>query len=119
MVVLDGSWDRIGKGEDADAPRRLYYVAMTRARQTLALARFPGAHRLQYVLSDIPSTLLRQEPMAVPPPDRCWLLLSISFMTVSGDSVRMKPLVPKPFCSDLLLGRGGPAVLAPASVLAG
>ena len=29
VVVLDGGWDRVGRGEDADAPRRLYYVAMT------------------------------------------------------------------------------------------
>ncbi len=40
VAVLDGGWNRIGKEEDRDAPRRLYYVAMTRARQTLALARF-------------------------------------------------------------------------------
>ena len=38
VVVLDGGWERTGTGEDGDAPRRLYYVAMTRARQTLALA---------------------------------------------------------------------------------
>ena len=43
VAVLDGGWDRPGKGEDPDAPRRLYYVAMTRARQTLALARFDGS----------------------------------------------------------------------------
>ena len=67
MSSINGGWDRVGKGEDADAPRRLYYVAMTRARQTLALARFPGAHRLQDALTDIPATLLRQEPIALPP----------------------------------------------------
>ena len=44
VVVLDGAWDRIGRGEDRDSPRRLYYVAMTRARQTLTLMRFPGRH---------------------------------------------------------------------------
>ncbi len=43
VVVLDGGWKSTGKGEDADAPRRLYYVAMTRARQTLALMRFEPA----------------------------------------------------------------------------
>ena len=37
VAVLDGGWERVGKGEDEDAPRRLYYVAMTRARQTLTL----------------------------------------------------------------------------------
>ena len=40
VAVLDGGWERRGKGEDPDAPKRLYYVAMTRARQTLALTRF-------------------------------------------------------------------------------
>ena len=40
VAVLDGGWERPSEGEDADAPRRLYYVAMTRARQTLALLRF-------------------------------------------------------------------------------
>ena len=40
VVVLDGGWRDANQGEDADAPRRLYYVAMTRARKTLALMRF-------------------------------------------------------------------------------
>ena len=37
VVVLDGGWDKVNvdKGEDPDAPRRLYYVAMTRAGRTL------------------------------------------------------------------------------------
>ena len=43
VAVLDGGWERLDAEEDPDAPRRLYYVAMTRARQTLALARFEGA----------------------------------------------------------------------------
>ena len=46
VVVLDGGWQSGNPGnpkEDADAPRRLLYVAMTRARKTLALMRFePG-----------------------------------------------------------------------------
>ncbi len=40
VAVLDGGWERRSREEDADAPRRLYYVAMTRARQTLSLVRF-------------------------------------------------------------------------------
>ena len=43
VAVLDEGWNRIGTGEDPDAPRRLYYVAMTRARHTLALVRFQGS----------------------------------------------------------------------------
>ena len=42
VAVLDGGWDKGDKGEDRDARRRLYYVAMTRAQQTLALVRFEG-----------------------------------------------------------------------------
>ncbi len=37
VVVLDGGWQRTDRNEDRDAARRLYYVAMTRARHTLAL----------------------------------------------------------------------------------
>ena len=44
VVVLDGGWcANRNRGEDADAPRRLLYVAMTRARKTLALMRFEDA----------------------------------------------------------------------------
>ena len=67
VVVLDGAWDRTGTGEDADAPRRLYYVAMTRARQTLALARLPGPHPIQDALLDVPSVLVRQETVDIQP----------------------------------------------------
>ena len=37
VAILDGGWDRPGRGEDADAPRRLFYVAMTRARASLSV----------------------------------------------------------------------------------
>ena len=67
VVALDGGWDRISRGEDADAPRRLYYVAMTRAKQTLALARLPGPHLLQDALWDAPSVLHRTETVDFPP----------------------------------------------------
>ncbi|MXY50395.1 MAG: RecQ family ATP-dependent DNA helicase [Gemmatimonadetes bacterium] len=42
VVVLDGGWDKVGRDEDRDAPRRLFYVSMTRAKQTLATVRFQG-----------------------------------------------------------------------------
>ena len=60
VVVLDGGWERVGRDEDPDAPRRLYYVAMTRARETLALARFDGGHPLQGALRDRGSVQRRQ-----------------------------------------------------------
>jgi ATP-dependent DNA helicase RecQ len=40
---------------------------MTRARQTLALARLPGPHPIQDALSDVPSVLIRQETVDVQP----------------------------------------------------
>ena len=66
VVVLDGAWDRIGDGEDRDAPRRLYYVAMTRARQTLALMRFAGRHPFQDALQKSPSVLSRPASVGLP-----------------------------------------------------
>lgn len=37
VVVLNGSWSEVSLNEDRDAPRRLFYVAMTRAKQSLSL----------------------------------------------------------------------------------
>ena len=90
VVVLDGTWDRVGQGEDTDAPRRLYYVAMTRARQTLTLARFPGRHHLQDALRDNPSVLLRDAPdklaLAAPKLQRRYRRLSLRdvFLSFAG-----------------------------------
>ena len=67
VVVLDGGWGRVGRDEDADAPRRLYYVAMTRARQTLTLARLSGPHPVQDALLDTPSVLQRRAHVHLPP----------------------------------------------------
>ena len=74
VVILDGNWNRTNKGEDQDAPRRLFYVAMTRARQTLSIVRLKnhstnnqqGFVREKYSLSSLmeplkncPSILIR------------------------------------------------------------
>ena len=64
--MLDGGWERVAAGEDADEPRRLYYVAMTRARQTLALARFNRPHRLQSPLARHPSVIHRKAAQLPP-----------------------------------------------------
>ena len=66
VAVLDGGWDRVRPGEDPDPQRRLYYVAMTRARHTLLLARFQKTHRLQHGLADHPAVLCR-EPVPTQP----------------------------------------------------
>ena len=64
VVVLDGSWNRVGQNEHPDEARRLYYVAMTRARETLALARFEEPHRLQEALRGKPCVLHRAQAPA-------------------------------------------------------
>lgn len=68
VAVLDGSWDRVGKGEDRDAPRRLYYVAMTRARQSLILARLGKGNALLGGLPHDESLLLRDSARLPDPP---------------------------------------------------
>ncbi len=64
-AVLDGGWNKIGQNEDPDTPHRLYYVAMTRAKKTLLLARFDRGHPL---LDALPtdSSLLRRPSIALP-----------------------------------------------------
>ena len=60
VAVLDGGWNRVQQGEDPDAQRRLYYVAMTRARHTLLLARFKdSAPALQEGLANHPAVFCR------------------------------------------------------------
>ena len=66
VAVLDGGWDRVGNGVDKDAPRRLYYVAMTRARLTLTLARFDESHVFLDALAGHPS-VMRHKPADLPP----------------------------------------------------
>ncbi len=59
VVVLDGGWSNAELREDADAPRRLYYVAMTRARRTLTLAKTGGSNPFLRLLDGYPSVLTR------------------------------------------------------------
>ncbi len=66
VAVLDGGWDRIGRNEDPDAPRRVYYVAMTRARKTLTLARFERSRSFQSELMDLDPTI-RRAAVGLPP----------------------------------------------------
>ncbi len=60
VAVLDGGWDRAVGDEDIDAPRRLYYVAMTRAKKTLSLTRLGRTTALQDALLSNPAALVRE-----------------------------------------------------------
>lgn len=70
VAVLDGGWGARGQRESPDEVRRLYYVAMTRARKTLTLARFNAG---QILLDRLPSmaSVLRRPPVPLPlaPPE--------------------------------------------------
>ena len=57
VAILNGGWDRPSRNEDADAPRRLFYVAMTRAKFSLTVLT-DGPHPL--VRPDGPSILPRR-----------------------------------------------------------
>lgn len=59
LAVLDGDWNCTGRHEDVDATRRLYYAAMTRARQTLTLARLDGSLDFQAGLAGHAATIRR------------------------------------------------------------
>ncbi|MDD4930364.1 MAG: RecQ family ATP-dependent DNA helicase [Gallionella sp.] len=77
VVVLDGAWRT--QGVEAMAERRLYYVAMTRARQTLALCRMTGASFADE-LASMPAVLLRSQVLSRPLPEelsRCFELLGM------------------------------------------
>lgn len=77
VVILNGGWDRPSQNEDIDAPRRLFYVAMTRARRSLAVMT-QGAHA--FVPAEGDNILRRQA--ALPherdlPPDREYRMPSL------------------------------------------
>ena len=61
VIVLDGDWNRLGGGNDADEKRRLYYVAMTRAKKILTLARLEESNQLQNALLGNTSVMLREQ----------------------------------------------------------
>jgi ATP-dependent DNA helicase RecQ len=71
VVILNGGWKALSQGEDGEAPRRLFYVAMTRARRSLAVVT-SGAHA--FVQADSESEVLRKVDMPhrldLPDPDQ-------------------------------------------------
>ncbi len=90
VVILNGGWNVLSKNEDPDAPRRLFYVAMTRAQKSLAVMT-TGEHAL---LKGSCPALLRRElhplrPAAMPVPHIYQLpdlkLSDLSFAGRQGD----------------------------------
>ena len=69
VVILDGDWHRGSGDDDPDVNRRLYYVAMTRAQETLALARMKGMINPFHCNLASSSDLLIREPLDLSPPE--------------------------------------------------
>ena len=69
VAVLDGGWRPVRHGDDPDEARRLYYVAMTRARQTLALLRLDGAKDPRRFPDSLfgNRAVIRRRPIELPP----------------------------------------------------
>lgn len=90
VVILNGGWNVLSKNEDPDAPRRLFYVAMTRAQKSLAVMT-TGEHAL--LKGDSPALLRRElrplRPAAMPVPNTYQLpdlkLSDLSFAGRQGD----------------------------------
>ncbi len=70
LAVLDGGWNNRDQDEDVDAARRLYYVAMTRARQTLLLARQGQKNRFLGEMARLPAVACRTAPPIAALPSR-------------------------------------------------
>ena len=61
VVILDGNWQHRNRDE-AEEQRRLYYVAMTRARHTLALMNAGSGNPFARPLTGLDSVLFREPP---------------------------------------------------------
>jgi hypothetical protein len=69
VAVLDGGWSRNASVKSLDETRRLFYVAMTRARQTLTLVQMGARHTFSEELRASASVFHRPqgEPFAIAP----------------------------------------------------
>jgi ATP-dependent DNA helicase RecQ len=70
VVILDGGWERPSKNEDQDAPRRLFYVAMTRARRNLIVMSNDNHEYLPTQSSAVLSRAVEPNLAAFPGPRR-------------------------------------------------
>jgi ATP-dependent DNA helicase RecQ len=104
VAILNGGWDRPSKGEDADAPRRLFYVGITRAKSTLT------------VLTDGPHVFVRPDNTAILP-------RRVAPDTAALPRARMRYVPPDPKLVDLsFAGRltaGHPSLAAIAAACPG
>ncbi len=90
VVIMDGGWERPSRNEDQDAPRRLFYVAMTRARRNLIVM---SNDNHEYLPTVSPSVITRHvvpDLDSVPGPRRFFQspemkMVDLSFAGRQGD----------------------------------
>ena len=90
VVIMDGGWERPSRNEDQDAPRRLFYVAMTRARRNLIIM---SNDNHEYLPTESPSVVTRYvvpDLATVPGPRRFFQspemkMVDLSFAGRQGD----------------------------------
>ncbi len=73
VAVLDGGWETRSRGEDRDAARRLYYVAMTRAKLGLTLLSKTGARHPMLAAANDRAFLIRRTNGRVPDTSSCMM----------------------------------------------
>jgi ATP-dependent DNA helicase RecQ len=90
VVIMDGGWERPSRNEDQDAPRRLFYVAMTRARRNLIVMSNDNHEYLPTGSSSVVTRHVAPELAAIPGPRRFFQspemkMVDLSFAGRQGD----------------------------------
>ena len=83
VVILDGGWERPSRNEDEDAPRRLFYVAMTRARRNLVVMSNDNHEYLPTQLTSIVSRSATPDLSSFPGPRRYFQSAEASMVDLS------------------------------------
>lgn len=91
VVILDGGWEKPSRNEDQDAPRRLFYVAMTRARRNLIVMSNDNHEYLPAKSDAIVSRHVKPDLSAFPGPRRYYQtaearIVDLSFAGRQGDN---------------------------------
>lgn len=98
VAILDGGWERPSRNEDQDAPRRLFYVAMTRTRRNLIV--MSNDHH-EYLPSGLPSILVRRvkpDMSACPGPRRILQSAEARIVDLSFAAARRSSPCPRSNC---------------------
>lgn len=90
VVIMDGGWERPSRNEDQDAPRRLFYVAMTRARRNLIVMSNDNHEYLPTVSPSVVTRHVVPDLGSIPGPRRFFQspemkMVDLSFAGRQGD----------------------------------